>query len=335
MTRRPVSILGTLLHVSLGSPGIRAGIRAAGQPATDPPAHISVVDGTAVLERDGRTRRRTARPCRCSPAIACAREAGRVEMLFADGSALHLDEHTIVDFQSDEVVRLLDGRRAAQRPGPVARDRVSHRRAVGLGADQQPGRVSRRPSCGATTKSSSRSCAAARSSSTNRDAATCRPASAPTPRAGRAVARLRLQFGGVGCVRSLVRSRAAISGSACPPSICPKTCGAYAPAFDTYGSWRHEPAYGYVWYPRVQVGWRPYYHGRWVEPAALWLDVDRERSLGMADAPLRPLGHLRRRRGSGFPGDRGRRRGSRGGTRQATSAGVRSAGTTGRFSASR
>jgi hypothetical protein len=30
-----------------------------------------------------------------------------------------------------------------------------------------------------------------------------------------------------------------------------------------YGSWRHEPSYGYVWYPRVDVGWRPYYYGRW------------------------------------------------------------------------
>ena len=35
---------------------------------------------------------------------------GRVEILFADGSTLHLDTNTPVDFQSDEVIRLLDGR---------------------------------------------------------------------------------------------------------------------------------------------------------------------------------------------------------------------------------
>ena len=35
-------------------------------------------------------------------------QGGRVEVLFADGSTLHLDANTVVDFQSDEVVRLLE-----------------------------------------------------------------------------------------------------------------------------------------------------------------------------------------------------------------------------------
>ena len=54
-----------------------------------------------------------------------AHAAGRVEVLFADGSTLHLDATRIVDFQSDEVVRLLDGRVRLNIPGP-ARD-VSYR----------------------------------------------------------------------------------------------------------------------------------------------------------------------------------------------------------------
>ena len=37
-------------------------------------------------------------------------QGGRVEVLFTDGSALHLDANSVVDFQSDEVVRLLEGR---------------------------------------------------------------------------------------------------------------------------------------------------------------------------------------------------------------------------------
>ena len=37
----------------------------------------------------------------------------------------------------------------------------------------------------------------------------------------------------------------------------------YSASFDRYGSWQHEASYGYVWYPTVSVGWRPYYHGRW------------------------------------------------------------------------
>jgi len=33
---------------------------------------------------------------------------------------------------------------------------------------------------------------------------------------------------------------------------------------DDYGSWREEPDYGAVWYPRsVEVGWAPYSYGYW------------------------------------------------------------------------
>lgn len=31
-----------------------------------------------------------------------------------------------------------------------------------------------------------------------------------------------------------------------------------------YGEWVYSPQYGYVWRPRVAVGWSPYYYGRWV-----------------------------------------------------------------------
>src|SRR5215210_448811 len=73
------------------------------------PAHISFVDGVAVLERDGRIDDAPAN----MPLLAGDRvrtRAGRVEILFADGSTLHLDHNSAIDLQSDELVRLLDGR---------------------------------------------------------------------------------------------------------------------------------------------------------------------------------------------------------------------------------
>lgn len=36
---------------------------------------------------------------------------------------------------------------------------------------------------------------------------------------------------------------------------------------DEYGSWIESPEYGWVWAPRVDVGWAPYNSGRWV-----WID---------------------------------------------------------------
>ncbi|MBW8713999.1 MAG: FecR domain-containing protein, partial [Acidobacteria bacterium] len=83
----------------------------------DPPAHVSFVDGTAVLERDGQ---RDSSPLNM-PLLAGDRlrtENGRVEILFADNSTLHLDTNTTIDFQSDELVRLLAGRIRLAIPGP-------------------------------------------------------------------------------------------------------------------------------------------------------------------------------------------------------------------------
>src|ERR1700752_214320 len=84
--------------------------------AAEAPAHISVVDGSALLERDGRHETAPA----SMPILAGDRlrtQNGRVEVLFGDGSTLHLDVNTVVDFQSAEVIRLLDGRVRLNVPG--------------------------------------------------------------------------------------------------------------------------------------------------------------------------------------------------------------------------
>jgi hypothetical protein len=51
----------------------------------------------------------------------------------------------------------------------------------------------------------------------------------------------------------------------------------YASSFDNHGSWQYQATYGYVWYPRVATGWRPYYHGRWTHLRPYgwtWIGVD-------------------------------------------------------------
>ena len=68
-----------------------------------------------------------------------------------------------------------------------------------------------------------------------------------------------------------------------------------------HGYWRDEPSYGRVWYPRVEVGWRPYYHGRWANLRPYgwtWIGAP---PVGLADASLRTLGLPGAARGSGFP----------------------------------
>src|SRR3954453_19260334 len=74
----------------------------------NPPAHISFVDGAAVLQRDGQSDTSPQN----MPLLAGDRvrtDAGRVEILYADGSALLLDETTTIDFQSEDLIRFLEG----------------------------------------------------------------------------------------------------------------------------------------------------------------------------------------------------------------------------------
>jgi uncharacterized membrane protein YgcG len=43
----------------------------------------------------------------------------------------------------------------------------------------------------------------------------------------------------------------------------PPELNSYGGTFDSYGTWQQDPSYGYVWYPQVAYGWRPYHKGRW------------------------------------------------------------------------
>jgi len=229
-------------------------------PTGDPPAHISIVDGPAVLERDGRTETAPS----SMPLLAGDRirtQGGRVEVLFADGSTLHLDASTTVDFQSDEVVRLLNGR--------VRLNIAGSRRGVAYRVDapsawvqiDTPGeyRV-------AVTTESEIELAVIRGSAelVNEDGRTSLGAGE------RAFARLGASPSSPYVFNSAAwdpfdtwsetRRSERIGARA---EYLPDTVQPYAATFATYGTWQNEPTYGYVWYPRVRAGWRPYYYGSW------------------------------------------------------------------------
>ena len=73
------------------------------------PAHLYVVDGAATLERDGRVEAAEEN----TPLLAGDRlrtERGRVEVLFADGSVLDVDQFSSIEFLSESLLRLADGR---------------------------------------------------------------------------------------------------------------------------------------------------------------------------------------------------------------------------------
>lgn len=231
--------------------------------SADPPAHVAFVDGAAVLERDGHA---DSAPVNM-PLLAGDRirtEDGRVEILFSDGSTLHLDTNTTLDFQSDALVRLLAGRIRLAIPG---RDRqVSYR-------------IDTPPASAMILQTGEYKVTARANSDCDVELAVLRGAADLVNDAGRTP----LRAGEQACARvSAAPSYAYAFNSAAWDSFdrwsetrrdqrlgvsaqyLPDEVRGYAGSFDQYGSWQYQPAYGYVWYPSVAVGWRPYYHGRWV-----------------------------------------------------------------------
>ena len=231
--------------------------------ATAPPAHVAFVDGSAVLERDGRPESSPEN----MPLLAGDRmrtQDGRVEILFGDGSTLHMDANTTVDFQSNELVRLLDGRvRLAIRrqdqqvsyriDAPFASAVISqageYRLSV-LHSDRgQEVELAVLRGCAELANDDGRTtlCAGQR--------AYARANAAPSY----AYAFNSASWDAFDRWSETRRDqRLGVSTQYLPSEMQP-----YAPAFDQYGAWQYNSSYGYVWYPSVSVGWRPYYYGRW------------------------------------------------------------------------
>ena len=252
-----------LLSGLLGNPAVAAGQSVLDAVEADTPAHIAFVEGSAVLERDGRPDNSPAN----MPLLAGDRvrtQAGRVEILFADGSTLHLDANTTVDFQSDELVRLLDGRVRLAIPGPD-RD-VSYRVDAPSAWAQitQPGEYRVAILRGDREPEVELAVIRGTAELVNEGGRTALRAGERAFSRANAAPSYAYAFNSATWdefdrwSESRRDERRGVSAQYLPNEVRP-----YSASFDRYGSWQHEASYGYVWYPTVSVGWRPYYHGRW------------------------------------------------------------------------
>jgi len=228
------------------------------------PAHIAHVEGAVTLEREGRPENSPLN----MPLLSGDRLKtldGRVEVLFADGSALHLDSRTTLDVQSDDLVRMIDGRLRLAIVGPA--------RLVAYRIDSPAGSVR------ITQPGEYRVSLLRGQEETQLELAVIRGAgeiftdqgSTPVRAGERAYASAGLApsypytynsanwdaFDRWSEARRDVRL--GVSSQYLPEDVRP-----YSSTFDEYGDWRYQQTYGYVWYPRVAATWRPYYYGRWM-----------------------------------------------------------------------
>ena len=232
----------------------RAGAARPDASAAEPPAHISVVDGAPSLERDGRPE--------TSPAVdAAARRRSRAHRGRPRRDPVRRRQppctstRTTVDFQSDEVVRLLDGRVRLIDSGPRRERVLPHRRAAGWVQIRKPASTAWR-SLGARPRAAGRARGPARRGGARerrRPDARCAPASAPSPAPA---PRRRYAY-----VFNSAAWDAFDRWSESAPRSAARRLGAVS-ARRRAGLRRHvrsvrrrggtTPTYGYVWYPARQ-----------------------------------------------------------------------------------
>lgn len=274
--------LAVILALAL-LPGPRAASAQSPAPEADTaaPAHVAYVEGAATLEREGRAENAPLNmPLLSGDRLKTA--DGRLEVLFADGSALHLDSRSTLDIQSDELIRLIDGRLRLNIAGP-ARD-VTYRVDSPAGSVRitQPGEyrvaILRGPE---NTGEIQLELAVVRGSGeifTDDGTTAVRAGERAYASAGLAPSHAYTYNSANwdGFDRWSESRRDTRLGAS--TQYLPSEVRAYSSTFDEEGDWRYEQSYGYVWYPRVDVSWRPYYYGRWARYPRYgwtWIGADR------------------------------------------------------------
>ena len=250
--RRSLSSLAALL---LGVGSVAAQTEA-------PPPHLSVLDGRAEITR-GQDR---------EPAVAntplvlgdqLATSDGRAEVLLGDGSALHLDAQTTLDFNGDSVVRLLTGRLIVFAEGGAANLQVDTAPAsvrvpssaevhLALFADGGQTMLHVAVVRGIADVDSGGTTVPVQAG----QQVSVRESEAPSYPVPFNSARL---DGFARWSQELLDGRRGATST----QYLPADVRVYGSTFDQYGSWNYAAPYGYVWYPRVVSTWRPYHHGRW------------------------------------------------------------------------
>lgn len=257
------------IFVALAALAVCAGpVRAQGTQEFTAPPHLGFVDGAATLDREDRSEPAlSSMPIVAGDRLRTAR--GRAEVLFADGSALDVDEYSSVEFQAPTLLRVTSGRvlltvAGANNPSSAATFQIDtptasattdgpgeYRVAVLTGSTGvQTELAVLRGSGELQTERGTMPVRAGQRSIAWDNAAPAYPQPFNSARFD--------AFDQWAAARRDVRLGSATSAQYLPPDL-----RTYGGTFDRYGAWQYEQPYGYVWYPTVAPGWRPYHNGYW------------------------------------------------------------------------
>lgn len=226
------------------------------------PASITYVDGEVQYLNAGAAERADAPGIMVNDGDGVRTSRGRAELVFGDGSVLHLADNTAVDVLGQQRLRLLSGRiifraSASATDGyvidtPAASVHVESRGEYNVAVDGDGRAVDVAVARGVAQVGSPSDNVAVRA---GEEARLDGPGDRPVIRA----------FNSARLDAFERWSLTRYEGEELSPSSrrLPTELRAYGDVFDQYGRWDNVAPYGQVWYPSVSVGWRPYYNGSW------------------------------------------------------------------------
>jgi hypothetical protein len=233
-----------------------------------PPANLAFVEGIVAVVHEGVADRGDAGAMIVDGDLVRTGD-GRAEIVFVDGTLLHLDRDTELEMLSPLRLRLRGGR-VALRVSPAATS------AYAIDTQAASLKFDARGEYGVTVDARSERLDV----TVARGVVEVEDAGSRTVVRGGEMATV-LGAGARVSIQTFNSARfdafdrwadertngfaAAVSSRQLPSELRP-----YAPTFDNYGRWDYLAPYGNVWFPSVGAEWRPYYTGSWRQTRYGW-----------------------------------------------------------------
>ena len=235
------------------------------------PANLAFVEGVVDVVQGGVTGP-AAPPVMLVEGDIVRTRNGRAEIVFGDGTLLHLSHDGELEILGDERLRLLAGRVIVRMSHAAARPYVLDTPASSV-------RLEAQGEYGVTSDRSGRlEVTAARGAASMGEQWTIRGGQMITV-LGPGGRPLIASYNSArwDAFASWSHDRATALVSAASAAQLPYELRPYGPTLDRYGRWDFVAPHGYVWFPSVGAAWRPYYDGSWAFTRYGWTWHGRDR----------------------------------------------------------
>ena len=256
-TRPRIALAAALAACLIAVPAYTQEIKS---PAPAPaPANLAFVDGSVDVIQSG-VAETAEPPLMLLEGDVVRTRNGRAEIIFGDGTLLHVSHDSELEILGEERMRLISGRVIVRLSHAAARPYVVDTPASSV-------RLAAQGEYALTTDPSGRlEVAVARGTATLADAQ-------PWTLSGGQMLTV-LGAGGRPIISSFNSARfdafaswshtraTGFASSVSAPQL-PYELRPYGPVLDRYGRWDYVAPHGYVWFPSVGASWRPYSDGSW------------------------------------------------------------------------